>query len=212
MDNETRERILREALFVPCDTMEQLHRWIKIYLGVDLPNVIICKEPTKYPASNSSPMHIIWEMYSKAREGTDPNFTQILGYSAREGMKTFSAAIIETLMMLHLKRNVAHVAALETQAKYCQGYVEKHFKRPILNEFIVSKNKRIIEIRRYEHSETGKIISPVQFEQLNQIEKNQYLESINSLQIIICTKDGANRYPCTFHGRGRIRLGRPHSY
>lgn len=200
MDSKT-EDILRRAMFVSCETQEQLHRWIKVYLGINLPNVTICDDDIRNPPSNSNPMALIWEMYSKAMVGRDPKFTQVLGFSAREGFKTLSAAIIETLCILHLKRDVAHLAALELQAKNCQNYVEKFFKRPILREFITSKNKRDIVVTRYVHDD-GHTISPVQYEQLPAQEKNRYSEHSNWMKIVICSKEGANRSTRSFYGNG----------
>ena len=190
MDKKT-EDILRAALYVPCETMEQLHRWIKIYLGLDMPNVIICDDEIRHQSSNSSPMHLIWEMYSKAMVGDDPKFTQVLGYSAREGAKTLSAAIFEILCLFHLRCNVVHLASLESQSKFAQDYCAKFLKRPVLREYLTSKNKRNLEITRYE-SEDGAIISPVQWEQLLPGEKSKYEACVNNIQILVSTVESCN--------------------
>ncbi len=191
MTPEEIEKIKRAALFIPCNTKEQLHRWIKVYLELDMPNCIVCDDDVRNPPSNSSPMDLIWELYSKAREGTDPNFAQCLGFSAREGFKTLSAAVLEMLCLCHLKRSVGHVAALEVQAKNCQKYVERFFNRPILREFLTSKNKRTLEMTRYENRD-GEIISPVQYEALPNSEKQQWESKAESIQIVVATPEACN--------------------
>jgi hypothetical protein len=202
------EKILRDALFINCESKEQLHKWIKVYLGIDLPNCIVCDDDIRNPPSNSSPMDLIWEMYSKAIDGTDPKYTQVLGFSAREGFKTLSAAIIETLCLLHLGRDVVHLAALEVQAKNCQSYVERFLRRPILREFLVSKNKREIFVTRYE-DEFGNILSPVQWDALMPMEKNKFESISNSMKIVICAADAANGLHAPFMVMDELDLADP---
>jgi hypothetical protein len=192
LSKEEQEEILRKALFIPCDTKEHLHKWIKIYLGIDVPNVIVCDDEVRNPSSNSSPMDLIWEIYSKARNGQDETFTRVLGFAARDSFKTLSAAILETLCMFHLGRNVGHMAALEAQANNCQRYIEGYFKRPILREFMTSKNKRQIEITRYLSMDGSRSISPAEFNKLTDHEKKNYEEKVSWIKIVIATVGGAN--------------------
>jgi hypothetical protein len=191
-NNINQEDILRAALFVPCETKEHLHKWIKVYLGLDLPNVTVCSNNTRHPPSNSNPMDLIWEIYSKARAGNDENFTRILGFAARDSYKTVSASILETLCLFHLGRNVGHMAALETQAKNCQRYIEGYLKRPIIREFLTSKNKRTLEITKYVDSAGGRPISPVEYGKLNEAEKMRYEEKTNWIKIVIATVADCN--------------------
>ena len=143
-------KALRDAFFVPCRSKEELHRWIELFLGLNVPDCIVCDDDVTNPPSNSSPMDLLYEIYSKALEGTDPDFTQVLGFSARDAFKTLSAAIIEILCLFHLRRSVAHLAAVETQARKCQSYCEKFLNRPILRDYLISKNKRTLEVAWYE--------------------------------------------------------------
>jgi hypothetical protein len=186
----SKEDILRAALFAPCSSKEHLHDWINIYLGLDMPDTLICDDDIRNPPSNSSPMDLIWLIYSKLMSGGDPEYMQILGFSARGCYKTLSAAILEVLCVLHGHGNVAHMAALEVQAINCQEYVDKFLRRPILNEFLTSKNKRTVEVTKY-ISDSG-IISPVQYEVLPPEEKGKYTVSVNTIKIVIATVDAAN--------------------
>jgi hypothetical protein len=192
MGSPGQEQALRSALFSICETKEHLHKWIKVYLGLDLPNAIVCSDDIKYTPSNSCPMDLVWEVYSKALKGDDPDFTQILAVSAREGMKTLDMSIIEVLALLHLDRDVGHLAALEVQAKYCQQYVTNFFKRPILREFLVSRNKRTLEICKYINDDTGEIISPIQWQSIPEDEKTKFTERINTMQILVATVESCN--------------------
>jgi hypothetical protein len=187
------EQILRSALFVPCDSKEDLHRWIKIYLGMDLPNTIVCDDERHHPPSNSSPMDLVWEIYQKARLGLDPDFQEILAYAARESGKTVSASIIEILCIIHLGRDVVHLAAIEPQAKYCLDYVRKFLSRPILKEFVTSTNRRGLKFSKYiSDKDPNVVISPVQWESLDPETKKTFSESKNEIFLTVATVEACN--------------------
>lgn len=189
---EDLEKLKRKALFTPCDTKEDLHKWIKIFLGLDIPNCIVCDDDPINP-SNSCPMDFIWSIYSKAKEGKDPNFTEILGYASRDSMKTLGASILELLCLFHLKRNVAHLAAVESQARESSKDVEGFFRKPILRDFLTSKNKRTIEITYYiSLDDPDTIISPEEYDQLSKINKTRYDTRSYSIQILVATMTGTN--------------------
>lgn len=177
------EELLRKALFVPCNSKEALHRWIKVYLGVDMPDCLVD------PSSTASSMDVIWEIYSVVRNRT-PGFTQTLAFSSRDSFKTLSASIVEVLMLAHLEWNVAHMAAILPQAKKSQQYVKKFFNRPFLREFVTSTNERMVEITRYRHRKTGEFLSPKEFE--TAVDKAGYEELKNYISIVVATLQGAN--------------------
>lgn len=191
LDKATREKIKRAALFVPCDTKDHLHTWIKVYLGIDLPDCIVCDDDVTNPASNSSPMDLVWEIYSKAREGTDEEFQRILAYAARGSYKTVACSILEVLSLLHLGRNVAHAAAIESQAAVCAQYVGDYFKRPILRDFIVGKNKREITVVRHV-GPNGDIINQEAWETLTGEERDLYITKSTWLKVLVATMGGMN--------------------
>src|SRR5262245_55157500 len=93
---ETREAAKRKILFVPCRTKEALHKWIRLFLNLDLPDCIVD------PDSNSSPMDMVWECYSKAMNNDDKGFARVLYYASRDSFKTLGAAILEVLAVVHL--------------------------------------------------------------------------------------------------------------
>jgi hypothetical protein len=84
------------------------------------------------------------------------------------------------------------MAATVDQATYCRNYVEGYLRRPILREFIKTQNKRSLSIEKYFHQATGEVISPRQYEKLDENERDFYSPKINSITIVVCTMEGAN--------------------
>lgn len=197
MDATTKEQIKRDALFQICISKKHLHTWIKVYLGIDLPDCIVCDDDVTNPPSNSSPMDLVWEIYSKALKGDDEAFQTLLAYAARASYKTVACSIIEILCLLHLNRNVAHAAAIESQAAVCGRYVENYFKKPILRDFIVSKNKRHIEVTRYV-DEDGHCITQKAWEALELDAQSKYTYKSYWMKIIVATMGGMNAIHCPF--------------
>ncbi len=186
MTPEEKEQQKRKILFVPCRSKEQLHKWIHFFLGLDVPNCIVD------PDSNSSPMDMLWETYSKALANDDPNFNRVLYFASRDSFKTLGAAILEVLAVVHLGRDVAHMAAIESQSKKSQQYVKKFMSRPGLRDFVVGNNQEIMWIVRYNDPTTGSNLSEKEFQALSEEARSRYIEVKNYIRVVICTKAGAN--------------------
>jgi intein/homing endonuclease len=75
------DQLFRRALFTPCGTREHLQDWIRTFLDLDLPDC------TVDPESNSNPIDLIWELYSKGMDGKDENFMSVLAYASRDSYK-----------------------------------------------------------------------------------------------------------------------------
>lgn len=188
--------IKRKLLFVPCQTKEHLRIWIKTYLDLDYSFNLICDDEERHPPSNSTPLDLLWEIYSAAMDGRDPSKSFFLAYAARDSYKTLSCAVLEVLCLFHLKRDVAHLAAIESQAANCTKYVEDFLKKPILREFLTSKNKRTIETTRYEGA-NGMILSPSEWQALAPNVRDTYKEVTNFVRIIVATMSGTNSLHCS---------------
>lgn len=182
----TEDDILRRALFIPCYTKEDLHRWIQIYLGLNLPDTVVDEEST------ASPMDLIWEVYQKALSNDDPDFSRVMSYASRDSYKTLGAAILEVLAVVHLDRDVAHMAAIKEQAKKAQSYVKKFFRYPYLKDYVVSANTEITHVTWYHHQETGDCLTKDQYDALPQPEQVKHKEHSRYIKIVICTMQGAN--------------------
>jgi hypothetical protein len=192
-----REQLERQALFATCISKEHLKLWIKKYLGIDLPDSIVCDDDVTNPPSNSSPLDVIWEIYVKALDGMDEHFQRVLAYAARDSFKTLSASILEVLCLFHLRRNVAHMAAIESQAQKAASYLNKYLNRPYLRDYVKGNNKREITIVRYEGND-GSILTSDEYENLDTREKRKYEPISQYMKIIIATLAGANSEHVSF--------------
>lgn len=155
---------LHRSVFVPPETKEDLHNWILFYLGIDFPGEIID------PTSNSSPMDMIWEVYSKLKENNDESFSKVLFYACRDGYKTLGTATLEVVVMTLLRLSTAHMAAIGDQSVKAQQYVKEAFSQEHLRPYLVGDAKRRTEMERPEWAGGGK----------------------NYVNVVICTKRGAN--------------------
>lgn len=110
------------------ETKSELQDWLKFFLDIDLPDQIV---DTEY--STSSPLDMVWTVYDAAFNNGDTNF---LFYANRDGGKTFCAATIEFLLLMHDRRSVVHVGAIEKQAERCYTYFQKIFTNEHFKDFI----------------------------------------------------------------------------
>lgn len=196
LDGATEEELRRYFLFRPCDTREELQQWLIAYLGLDFPDCIVDAD------SNSCPLDMVWESYSKLRANNDPDFNRVLYFACRDGFKTLGAAAIEVLAVVHLGRSVAHMAAIGEQAQKAQSYVKKAFRRPYLRDFVIGDNERETKIVRYYNAKTKHSLTRSEFEALRAEDQAQHAEVAQALtmyrekdeyiKIIICTMQGAN--------------------
>lgn len=184
-DEQRDEETKRKIVFIPCTSKATLHAWIKMFLRIDMPDTIVD------PESNSSPMDFIWEIYHAGMTGKS-GIRRLLAYASRDSGKTIATAILEVLSVLHMRRDVAHMAAIEQQAKKAQSYVKSFFRKPILRDFIVGSNERRKEIVRYRHEVTGENLTIKQFSELPLPEKVKYEEIANYIVIIVCTAKSTN--------------------
>lgn len=108
-----------ELLFAPLSSAHELKDWVRGFLGLELPLEITD------PDSTSSPLDAVWQVYKAFKDNSgDVNPGYIL-LSCREGMKTVSVAILETLLMLHFQLEIAHAAAIESQSSVGLGYISE---------------------------------------------------------------------------------------
>ena len=183
MDDKT--RLERRTLFAPCETTDALSRWIRVFLGFDLPDTLID------PESTSTPMDLVWEIYNEARQ-KEPKFDTILGYACREGIKTLAAAILEVLALFHLGRSNAHLAAIEQQAQKCAAYVRDFLARPHLRDFKTGDNKREIEVVWYARKDDPDYISEKEWKSLPVDEQEAYSKHRWYMKILVATMQSCN--------------------
>lgn len=127
------------------DEPDDLKNWVRLYLGIELPFGWIDSD------SNGSPGDAIWEAYKTYRDDlyiTNPGYIWL---SSRDGCKTLSGSILNVLLVLHFKAEIAHLAAVRKQAEKCLEYTTGFFRRikPYLEAHgrkMVSDSKSKIQI------------------------------------------------------------------
>lgn len=183
---EQHDRDMRRALFTVCKSKEDLHRWIKVFIGLDFPDTIVDEK------SNSSPMDAIWEAYDKALKNNDPTFSRVMWVASRDSGKTLSAAVFEVLSLLHLGRDVGHMAAIKGQAQKSQQYLKQAFRNPYLRDYLISNNTERTEVAWYMHKKTGYPLTVKQYAALTEAEKKDYEQHERYAKIVVCSMTGAN--------------------
>jgi hypothetical protein len=128
----------------PCKTRNELKAWIKRYLGLELPDVTVSR------FSDTNPLDVIWQVYDICVNTNNPNNIQELLFVAGRGSgKTLGMAIAELMILLHDKREVVHVGAIQNQAERCYSY-QKNFLfnkkiKPLVMRVDMPEDQRILE-------------------------------------------------------------------
>ena len=107
-----------DLLFKPLQSADEVKDWADLFLDLKLP-----LEVTD-PDSNSSPLDAIWQVYKAFKDNSGDKNPGFVMMSCREGMKTVSVAILETLLLLHFQLDIGHAAATEDQAAVGLGYID----------------------------------------------------------------------------------------
>lgn len=133
-----------KLFLTPCKTIPELKAWIKFFLGLELPDVSV----SRYADTN--PLMVIWEVYDICVNKNNPNNIQDLLFVAGRGSgKTLGMAIAELMILLHDRRDVVHVGAIQNQAERCYAY-QKNFLynrklKPIVTRPDLPEDSRILE-------------------------------------------------------------------
>ena len=198
------EEALLRAVLVPCESKEDLRNWIKFYLGLDFPTQVVDSEST------TCPLDALWELYDALRQNNRPDMQRVMWYAARASYKTLAASVIETLAMLHLKRVVGHLAAVESQALNSQKYLKDAFKRPYLRDYLIGDSVEKTVVRWYENQLTGETITEKEFKSL--LDKQNWRVHEYQDQIIVCTIRGTNSYHCNLLIIDEVDIAPPGPY
>jgi hypothetical protein len=184
------DQLKRRVLFTPLRTMESLHNWIKVFLDVDLPMEVVADEGPN--PSNCSPMLMVWRIYEACLNNKTGEMSRVMAYASRDSFKTLAASILEILAVLHLDRDVGHMAAIEAQSMNAQAYVKAFFDREYLRDFKVGDAKEQTTIVRYYDGSTGASVPEKEWAALEPGEQVRYRRIQRYIKIVICTMRGAN--------------------
>jgi hypothetical protein len=215
MTQAEKEHWLRRMLFVPCDTKEHLHTWVKAYLGLDLPSSTVCHTDNDFEPSSSNPMDLLWEVYQAARSG-DRSKAKFLFYAARGCYKSVIASVIEALCLFHLRRDVGHMAANKAQSKIVQNYLAQYLLRPVLRDFMTSKNQSEIQVTWFEDpyapEPINTILTPAEYAAKTELEPDGYksfVEKSFMVKVVVATLGGANGLHCSMMVMDELDLTPP---
>src|ERR1035437_3026396 len=134
----------RKLLLTPCKNRNELKKWIKYFLNLHLPDVTV----SRY--SDTNPLDVVFEVYDICVLKNNPNDIKDLLFVAGRGSgKTLGMAIAELMILLHDKRDVAHVGAIQNQAERCYAY-QKNFLynrklKPLVTPSDMPEDMRILE-------------------------------------------------------------------
>lgn len=134
----------RKLLLKPCRTRDELKAWIKYFLNLELPDVTV----SRY--SDTNPLDVIWEVYDICVNANNPeNIKELLFVAGRGSGKTLGMAIAELMVLLHDKREVVHVGAIQNQAERCYAYQKNFLYNRKLKRLVtppdVPEDQRILE-------------------------------------------------------------------
>jgi hypothetical protein len=137
---------MAKLLFRKLTNATELKDWINLFFGLDMPQGFIDND------SNSSPVDAMWTIYSTILNNTGNKNPGFIMLSCREGFKTLSASILETLLMLHFEVTIAHMAAIQSQSAKSIQYINYFFNKiqPLLDVagwVNRSQNKSKVEYR-----------------------------------------------------------------
>src|SRR6185312_11278551 len=180
----------RRVLFTPLRTKEALHNWIKVFLDIDLPDQVIADEGPN--PSNCSPMDMVWRIYEACLTNKTGEMSRVMAYASRDSFKTLAASILEVLAVLHLDRDVGHMAAIESQALNAQAYVKAFFDREYLRDFKTGDAKEKTDIVRYYDASTGISLPEKEWLALGHGDQVRYRRIYHYIKLVICTMRGAN--------------------
>lgn len=107
-----------KMMFHRLSSSDDVKNWVKFFLGLEIPLEITD------PDSNSSPLDAIWQIYNTFKTNSGDKNPGYILMSCREGMKTVSVAILETLLLLHFELDIGHASATEEQSAVALGYID----------------------------------------------------------------------------------------
>ena len=166
-------------LYEPCSSKEELHQHIKSFLKIDVPMHTIDED------SNSNPLELLWSVYHTMLTGKGPQ--RVVVASARNSMKSLSAAIIRFYSMIHFRRTGTHLAATMDQSATLLMYLDRFLMIDGVKEYIAATNTRMKELKGLPR---------------NSFTKNSQCV----LRIAVATKKGVNSQRGSFNTRDETEL------
>ena len=147
MANKPKKTLTRQQatdiFLTKCKTEQELKNFIKYFFQLELPDCKVSRH------ADTTPFHIVWEMYNICVNNHNPgNVQELLYVAARGSGKTLGVAIAELLILLHNQRDTVHIGAILSQAKRCYAYQQKFLLndriKPIVSPSDLGEDERIL--------------------------------------------------------------------
>jgi hypothetical protein len=157
------------------------------YLKFDCPDVKIDA------SSTGSPLDTIWEIYHAGVANDLKAPSTYLWYASRDSFKTLGASCLELLAMLHMRRSVVHMAAIEAQSDKAAEYYKRFLDFDEISEFKVGDNKRTVAVCWFEHLPTGDILTLDEWKKMGgRAQAGNYRRYVYYIKILVNTPQSAN--------------------
>jgi|GEM_PF-2184647 len=153
-------------------TKEDLKNWVYTYLDIILPFGVV------ESSSNSSVGDAIYAGYEAYRDDMYVSTPGFIYLSSRDSGKTLGGSILNVLLLLHFKADIAHFAAQKKQAEKCIEYTAGFMKK--INPYIKYHGRKIVSDSK----------SKIQIENEDQ--------SISFIDVIVATLAGGNSQRANF--------------
>jgi hypothetical protein len=152
-------------LLEPCQTADDLDKYLRYWLKLELPWDTVDEEST------SSPLKLVWAVYKVLMTGQGPSKHVVA--AARNTAKTVDASVIQFLSLLHFRRDGAHIASILDQSMTAIRYLDTYMNIP---ELVPYRNIDNVRLKQFTH-----------------LPPNDYTtKSESSLRVVTATKKGAN--------------------
>jgi hypothetical protein len=142
--NEEIEKLKRDLIFQPLNSMQELQDWMYLYFDIYFPSGVV------YPTSTHGPADAMWRIYELMKTGQSAEVPEVVMKASRDSGKTLAAAALEVLCMIHFRISLCHMAAISSQSLKAVQYVELFFRK--IEDYLLShnwsknsSNKRMIE-------------------------------------------------------------------
>jgi hypothetical protein len=120
------EQAKKVLIYQRPETDDELHDYIRVFLGVDIPRVAVC------PGHQSS-FQAISDLFFMRYPHEN-----LLLIGGRGTGKTLGFALVEHLLMFFDKDTIANVGAVEAQALKCYSYIQRINRDPLFAEHVQS--------------------------------------------------------------------------
>lgn len=122
---------------------------------------------------------------------------------------TLLTSAMEVLALIHLQRDIAHVAAILQQSNKAAEYVAGFLAKPAFFGFVVTDNARKVEFVRYTHSRDGRILNEKEWKALPPEEKAGFERRMNYIHILVATVKSMNSEHVPFFCLDEVDLADP---